>query len=159
MSDGTGALTLYTAAEVADLLRMNHQVVQRKLQAGEIPGYRIGREWRIDRQQLMEWLEQHSNQRVNDPDARVLHAYMSADGRLRAIPAQRKKRDVILRHIVTAVEPNRTYTERQLNTVLRRFHDDVATLRRELIVTRLMVRTRDGIYKRSGPTEPVIRRS
>jgi excisionase family DNA binding protein len=53
----------YTSAEVADLLRMNHQVVQRKLQAGEIPAYRIGREWRVERAQLMEWLESHSNRR------------------------------------------------------------------------------------------------
>src|SRR4051812_36576012 len=55
-------LVLYTANEVADLLRLHHQVVQRKLQAGEIPGYRIGREWRVERTQLLAWLEQHSNQ-------------------------------------------------------------------------------------------------
>ena len=30
-------LTFYTAAEVADLLRLHLQVVQRKLQAGEMP--------------------------------------------------------------------------------------------------------------------------
>ena len=31
------AIVLYTASEVAELLRLNHQVVQRKLQAGDIP--------------------------------------------------------------------------------------------------------------------------
>ena len=57
-------IVLYTAGEVAELLRLNHQVVQRKLQAGDIPGYRIGREWRVEQSQLMDWLEKHSNQRT-----------------------------------------------------------------------------------------------
>src|SRR5438552_3259688 len=51
------AIVLYTAAEVAEILRLHPQVVQRKLQAGEIPGYRIGREWRVGEQQLKDWLE------------------------------------------------------------------------------------------------------
>ena len=54
-------IVLYTAGEVAELLRLNHQVVQRKLQAGDIPGYRIGREWRVEHSQLLGWLEKHSN--------------------------------------------------------------------------------------------------
>jgi excisionase family DNA binding protein len=53
-------IVLYTASEVAELLRLNHQVVQRKLQAGDIPGYRIGRDWRVEQSQLMDWLEKHS---------------------------------------------------------------------------------------------------
>ena len=143
-------LVLYTAAEVADLLRLNHQVVQRKLQAGDIPGYRIGREWRVERGRLLEWLEQHSNRRHADPDARTLANWIGADGRLKAIPAVRSKREVVLRHLVESVEPDRTYSERELNQVLRRFHADVATLRRELVATGLMVRTTDGIYKRKA---------
>lgn len=154
-SDPSSQLRLYTAAEVAELLRLNHQVVQRKLQAGEIPGYRIGREWRVEHDQLVAWLEQHSNQRAGrDADARTLGNYLGADGRLRSIPAQRRKRDAVLRHVVKAVEPSRTYSERQLNTVLRVFHDDVATLRRELVGNRLLVRTRDGVYKRTAPRTP-----
>ena len=49
-------LTFYTAAEVAEMLRLNHQVVLRKLQAGEIPGYKIGKEWRIEKGRLLGWL-------------------------------------------------------------------------------------------------------
>lgn len=142
-------LTLYTAAEVAELLRMNHQVVQRKLQAGEIPGYRIGRDWRVDRAQLMAWLERHSNQRTpKTKDERVLDTFFDAAGKLRSIPAQRGKRTVILRKLAEALEPDRTYRERELNAVLRRFHDDVASIRREMVAEKLLVRTRDGVYKR-----------
>jgi excisionase family DNA binding protein len=146
----SGELRLYTAAEVADLLRMNQQVIQRKLQAGEIPGYRIGREWRVERAQLLAWLEKHSNQR----DA--LDNWFTADGRLTRLPSQRSKRDKVLQRIVRAVEPARTYKERELNAVLRGFHDDVAALRRELVAAKLLVRSADGVYKRTGPREAAI---
>ncbi len=147
------ALVLYTAAEVADVLRLNHQVVQRKLQAGEIPGYRIGREWRVEEDQLLSWLERHSNQRPVEPTA----AFFSSDGRLKSLPSSRQKREGVLGRLVTAFEPDRTYTEREVNSVIRGFHDDVATIRRELISSKLLVRTPAGIYKRTGPRQPALR--
>jgi excisionase family DNA binding protein len=138
----TEPLTLYTSAEVAEILRLNPQVVQRKLQAGEIPGYRIGREWRVERAQLLVWLEQHSNQR--DP----LDVRFGPDGRLLAIPTKKAPRHAVLERIAASLPPDRTWTEVELNVELRRFHDDVATLRREMVGQKLLVRTRDGVYKR-----------
>ena len=93
-------IVLYTAAEVAELLRLNHQVVQRKLQAGDIPGYRIGRDWRVEQSQLLDWLEKHSNQRRVTSDAgKVLRTFLDDDGRLRSIPASRAKRAVVLEYL------------------------------------------------------------
>lgn len=153
------SVQLYTSAEVADLLKLNPQVVQRKLQAGEIPGYRIGREWRVSHDQLMAWLEEHSNQRLpRSPEAKVTATFFAPDGRLRSIPAQRKKREVVLTRIAASFEPGRTYREREVNEILRRFHDDVASLRREMVVMKLLSRTRNGVYKRHAPTEPALRR-
>jgi excisionase family DNA binding protein len=137
---------LLTASEVADLLRLNLQVVQRKLQAGEIPGYRIGRDWRVDRQQLMEWLEGHSNRRQSDDSGR----WFDSSGRLTKLPAQRRKRESVLLRIARAFDPDRTYKERELNAVLREMHDDVATIRRELVAGKLLVRTSAGVYKRAA---------
>ncbi len=153
----SGELHLYTAAEVADLLRMNVQVVQRKLQSGEIPGYRIGRDWRIERKQLEAWLEDHSNQRVANRDGTA--PFFERDGRLKALPAPRKKRDLVLAKLANAFDWERTYKEAEVNAVLRHFHDDVATLRRELVMTKHLVRTRDGIYKKAGPKDVLLRRS
>jgi excisionase family DNA binding protein len=150
-------LVFYTSAEVAQLLRLHPQVVQRKLQAGAIPGYRIGREWRVERKQLTAWLEQHSNQRLRTPETRTVENFFTADGRLRAIPAQRSKRTVVLDRLVAEFEPSRSYAEREVNTILRRFHDDVATIRRELIASKKLVRTKSGIYKRAGSKEPALR--
>ena len=122
-------IVLYTAGEVAELLRLNHQVVQRKLQAGDIPGYRIGREWRVEQSQLRDWLEKHSNQRATDA-GKVLRNFLDKEGRLRSIPVSRAKRAVVLEYLADHLEAGRTYRERELSAVLRRFHDDVATQER-----------------------------
>jgi excisionase family DNA binding protein len=143
-------LVLYTSTEVAELLRLNTQVVQRKLQAGEIPGYRIGREWRIERRQLLDWLERHSNQRDR------LAAHFAPDGRLRRLPAKRSERRAVLERIATSFEPDRTWGEVELNAELRRFHDDVAALRRELVAEKLFIRSRQGVYKRTVRSESLI---
>ncbi len=157
----TDAIDLLTAGEVAELLRMNLQVIQRKLQAGEIPGYRIGKEWRVDRAQLVAWLEQRSNQRDQGPLARAgIAQFFDADGRLVSLPAPRAKRLAVLRHLAAVLDPDRTYTEREISEVLRATHDDVATLRREMVAAKLVVRTTDGIYRRtSGRAESLLRRA
>jgi excisionase family DNA binding protein len=149
-------LRLYTAAEVAEVLRMNAQVIQRKLQAGEIPGYRIGREWRVEEGQLRAWLEAHSNQRSANKDGTA--PFFDRDGRLKALPAPRKKRDIVLRRLAQEFDWERTYKESEVNAVLRRFHDDVASLRRELVMSKLLIRTPDGIYKKAGPRDVALRR-
>lgn len=73
-------------------------------------------------------------------DRKVLHDVLLPDGRLKVIPAQRKKREVVLRHILNAFQPKVRYTEKQVNDILARFHEDTAILRRELIAYRMMGR-------------------
>ena len=68
-------------------------------------------------------------------------------GRLVSIPAQLKKRQIILEKIVEEFEPDYKYTELEVNRVLVEFHDDVASLRRGLISQKLMDREK-GIYWR-----------
>lgn len=69
-------------------------------------------------------------------------------GRLTHLPAQRKKQQVVLAHIVQAFEPARDYTEHEVNVALLDFHEDVAALRRGLIEHGLMTR-QQGIYRRT----------
>jgi biotin operon repressor len=66
--------------------------------------------------------------------------------RLRHLPAARKKRVVVLRRLLERFEPQRDYPEREVNDLLRLVHDDVASLRRELVDYGFMVRDR-GIYR------------
>lgn len=68
-------------------------------------------------------------------------------GRLIQLPAQLKKRLVVLEKISESFEPGREYTEREVNHILLDFNDDVASLRRGLIEHKLMARSK-GIYRK-----------
>lgn len=68
-------------------------------------------------------------------------------GRLVKIPEMLKKRRVILRWMVEQLDPVREYSEKEINTFLKKFHEDCATLRRELVDGQLMTR-KDSIYRR-----------
>jgi len=70
---------------------------------------------------------------VDAYDRKVVADFSRRDGRLKEIPAQRKKREAILRHILTEFQPGKRYSEKQVNAIIERFHEDTATLRRELI--------------------------
>jgi hypothetical protein len=61
-------------------------------------------------------------------------------GRLTQFPAQYKKRLIILDKLVEEFEPGRVYSEQEVNQILVEFHEDVATLRREMIDHKLMER-------------------
>lgn len=82
-------------------------------------------------------------------EARVLENFVGAGGGLLAIPAQHKKRMVILRWLVEDFQPGRRYPESEVNLIIGRRHPDFATLRRYLVDEELMQRSR-GIYWRTG---------
>jgi predicted transcriptional regulator len=81
-------------------------------------------------------------------DRKVLRDYME-DGHLKSIPRQWKKREVILRYLVEQFEWDRRYSEKEVNEIISRTHEDYATLRRELVDSRRLARERE-IYWRIG---------
>jgi hypothetical protein len=86
-------------------------------------------------------------------EARTLRAFFDGD-RLKQIPAQRKKRVVILRHLLTRFNPGQEYNEREVSGILKAANEDFATLRRELVDYGFMTRDK-GIYRVA--TEPPAR--
>jgi biotin operon repressor len=77
-------------------------------------------------------------------DHKVIADFSRKDGSLKTIPAQRKKLEAILRHIVKDFEPKKRYSEKQVNEILGRYHEDTASLRRELVGNKLMKREGGG---------------
>jgi hypothetical protein len=75
---------------------------------------------------------------------KVLKAYLNADGTIKQLPQEGKKMLVILNFILDAFAFDTNYTEKEVNTILRRFHVDTATLRRNLIDYGFMARESDG---------------
>ncbi len=77
-------------------------------------------------------------------DRKVLNSFCDSEGRILQFPAQRKKFEILLRHVVKAFKPDVRYTEKQVNEILSFFSDDTATLRRSLIAQKLMEREVGG---------------
>ncbi|MEH2351430.1 MAG: metalloregulator ArsR/SmtB family transcription factor [Nostoc sp.] len=81
-------------------------------------------------------------------ESKVLKNYFEGDTqRLKEIPASRKKRLVILKWLANQFEVGVNYPERLVNDILKRYHPDCATLRRELIASQLMQRE-NGVYSK-----------
>jgi hypothetical protein len=81
-------------------------------------------------------------------EAKVLRAFI-VDGRLVAIPAQDKKRQVVLAYLRDRCFPeDRAYPEKEVNQALALYYPDVAALRRYLVDSGLMTRSA-GEYRRA----------
>ena len=77
-------------------------------------------------------------------DNKVIKDYTKRDGSLKTIPAQQKKLEAILRYVVNAFEMGKRYSEKRVNEILSQYHEDTATLRRELVGFGLMEREGGG---------------
>jgi predicted transcriptional regulator len=83
---------------------------------------------------------------------KVLRDFFEGE-RLKEIPASRKKREVVLRWLASQFPMDVRYREVEVNELLRRYHPDTATLRRELVGAGLLQRER-SVYWRSTPAQP-----
>lgn len=77
---------------------------------------------------------------------KVLEDYV-VRGRLKTIPRQLKKRQVVLNRLAKEFELGKRYSERQVNEILKAFHTDFATLRRELVNNKLLARDQGYYWK------------
>ncbi|MEU6314753.1 DUF2087 domain-containing protein [Streptomyces sp. NPDC047014] len=74
-------------------------------------------------------------------------------GRLTAIPRKAARREQLLVHLAgTLFAADRAYTEPEVNEALRTVHEDCSALRRYLITSGLLTRTRDGSSYRRATT-------
>lgn len=138
----------FTTAELAQKLKMNVQVITRKIQAGEISAYKIGKDWRIPEQSVYSWLEEQSNQTAAGRDlpekSRQTTAVKAAK------PDQRSKRRHLLEYILAQFEPERIYTENELNMVIARYHNDFETIRGEFLTENMIDRIGHHYRRRAG---------
>jgi hypothetical protein len=81
-------------------------------------------------------------------EAAVLRAFLR-DGRLVSIPSTRSKRLVVLDHVCKVFEVGVRYPEREVDVLVRAFHDDYAALRRYLVDEGFLTREA-GVYWRIG---------
>ena len=143
----------FTTAELAEKLKMNVQVITRKVQAGEIKAYKIGKDWRIPENAVHQWLESKSNQTSKNPLVKA----SKKDSRLGESKKQneiiKKKpsdRKYLLEYILAQFEPNMNYTEEQVNRIIGRHHNDSTAVRKEFLTEKMMNRTNGHYRRRAG---------
>ncbi|MGE7825722.1 metalloregulator ArsR/SmtB family transcription factor [Paenibacillus sp. NPDC093718] len=86
---------------------------------------------------------EEEDQRTRDT---VVKNFFTSDGKLKSIPAQLKKKLIVLTHMVSRLEKGRKYTEKEINEFIQGYHEDFATLRREFIMHHFMFRD-NGVYE------------
>ncbi|CAM3682148.1 metalloregulator ArsR/SmtB family transcription factor [Mesobacillus zeae] len=77
---------------------------------------------------------------------KILQNFFTTEGRLKNIPAQRKKKLVVYEHLVRGLQAGKKYPEKELNEYILQFHEDYATIRREFIINHYMYRE-NSIYE------------
>jgi hypothetical protein len=89
---------------------------------------------------------------LDEKSRKVLATCLNPDGTIKQLPPQPGKLKVILEYLIQAFTPGVDYAEKEVNTIIRRFHVDVAGLRRDLVDAGLLDRERDGSrYWRVAP--------
>ncbi len=87
-------------------------------------------------------------------DERTLRTWVK-DGRIVGIPAQERKRQVLIRWVAQQIDPDRRWTEKEFSEWLSQFNEDYAFLRRYLVEAGYMARSQ-GVYWRTPESDPVI---
>ena len=99
--------------------------------------------------------EEIQQERLKRHRAKVLRAFMK-NGRVTRIPAQYKKRLIVMGEILLHFRPDRTYTEKEVDDLIGKSCDDYTTIRRAFIDEGIMVRN-NGIYSIAKPGKPGTR--
>lgn len=76
----------------------------------------------------------------------IIKNFFTAEGRLKSIPTQLKKKLIVLEHLVSRLKTGRKYSEPEINAYIKNYHEDFATIRREFIMHQFMFREND-IYE------------
>lgn len=87
--------------------------------------------------------------KVKDERQKVFATFF-AEGRLKDIPVQLKKRRFVYEELLKAFDPARTFSEQEINEIIKRYHPDYCTIRREFIIYGYMSRDK-GVYQVNPP--------
>lgn len=74
----------------------------------------------------------------------AIKTYMNEEGGLKSYPAREKKKIIILGEIIKNFAKGRTYSEKEVNRILKRIYEDHTTIRRALVEYGFFERTNDG---------------
>jgi excisionase family DNA binding protein len=66
--NGKDLPVMLTISEVAEYLKLHELTVRRLAREGELPAFKVGRQWRIQRAKLQDWIDARSGQGAPDQE-------------------------------------------------------------------------------------------
>jgi hypothetical protein len=155
------ALGARSVPDIADHAGMDPRNVVKALQRLESGGVvgSAGPEWELRREVIAaearrtsKTFEPYDGEGLPPRQVSVLRAFLR-EGRLASIPSVRSKRLVVLDHIAKVFEIGVRYPEREVDALLRAFHDDYAALRRYLVDEGFLTREHAEYWRSGGTVE------
>jgi hypothetical protein len=155
------ALGARSVPDIADHAGMDPRTVVKALQRLESGGVVTsdGPQWELRRdviaaeaRRTSKTFEPYDEEGLPPREASVLRAFLR-DGRLVSIPTARSKRLVVLDHIAKVFDIGVRYPEREVDALLRAFHDDYAALRRYLVDEGFLAREHAEYWRSGGSVD------
>lgn len=53
--------SIFTVSELADYLKIQKVTIYKHAQTGDLPGFKVGSNWRFKRESIDEWIKQREN--------------------------------------------------------------------------------------------------
>ena len=72
--------------------------------------------------------------------------FFRPDGTLISIPVKPAKKIAVLTHIAQELSPTTKYSEKELNLIIAKYHDDTAAIRRHMIEYGILERDGESVY-------------
>lgn len=83
-----------------------------------------------------------------EEERKVVINYTRPNGEIKQIPLQQKKQQILIRyarhHVLTALEPGKQYTEKEINLLIKQLNPDAAFFRRTFVDTGYLNRHDNG---------------
>ena len=76
--------------------------------------------------------------------------FFRSDGTLISIPVKNAKKIAVLNLIASQLKPEIKYSEKQINALIGKFHEDSSAIRRHMIEYGILARDRDSNYWIAG---------
>lgn len=91
-------------------------------------------------------------------DTKEIQAYLDEQGRVKQMPAKRKRKLLMYCYLVEQIPRDVEYSEKEFSQLLNTMHTfgDAATLRREMFDYYLINRSQDGKHYTLNPDRPTI---
>ena len=92
------------------------------------------------------------DERIKSYNQKVLNTFIK-NKKVTKLPVQRKKRMIIIEEFVKLFAPDKKYSEKEVDNIIKTLYDDYCTVRRIMIDEQIMEREKQSYWLKKNQTE------